>query len=352
MEGVISINRLDSKGMMSLGVVLIISGFCYTAPAKLTAYFPAGAYVWVGLTAVSVGLACLLADKLLGGKSLCQGAEIAFGKGVGKAVCVGFGFFSFLYASLHLGEFSRAVEAFLLPASPRIFVLVIGAILGLVLCIVGIEPMARYAFVICIGAFVMVSVIFVVTLSDAEPGNLFPLISKPSLSGIGICLRVYTGVLFCLFVPGISPDAKSKTSFKATLIAGLFMTLIMLFYNLCIPYPASLKYAYPLHRLSLLANSTLLFQRLDIIVYALWMFLSFLTFGASALFACNMISRGLGLKNPKAIAPAVVFLCFLVCMYNLDLEDMLTAVSVLLAFVIFPVVVFCYRIVVGRVKDK
>ena len=198
----------------------------------------------------------------------------------------------------------------------------------------------------------MVSVIFGVTLADAEPGNLFPLISKPHLKGIGICFRLYTGVLFCFFVPGFISDAKSKTAFKVTFVAGLFMTLIMLFYNLCIPFPASLKYAYPLHRLSLLANTTLLFQRLDIIVYVLWMLLSFATFGTSALFACNMLSRGLGLKNPKAIAPAVVFLCFLVCMYNLNLEDMFTAVSVLFAFVIFPVVVLCYRIVVGRVKDK
>ena len=130
------------------------------------------------------------------------------------------------------------------------------------------------------------------------------------------------------------------------------MSLVVFFYTLCIPFPASQKYVYPLHRISLLANSTLVFQRLDFIVYVLWVFISFLTSGASLLFAGKLVSRALELKDCKGVAPALVFVCFIMSLSGTVTQSLVIVPAEIFFFAVMPFVAIIYHIKMRRSKVK
>ncbi len=346
----IPINVRYSKGATAFVVLMLTSQVCLRAPGELVTEFPSGAYIGVALAGVGTALYGFLLNRLLNGNTVCHGAKAVWGRWGASVTAIGFALMAALYGASMMSSFSEAIGECILPLSPKVFVIMIMALASLALCFVGFEAFARYALVFCVAGAIMISIIFLVTLYEAEPGNLFPVLSKGSFKGTVDCFKLYTGVLFCFFIPELSGEKHKNVYLKATVISGVVMSLVVLFYILCLPYPSSAKYVYPLHRLSMLANSSLVFQRLDGIVYILWIFMGFLTSGGAIFFSCKLMAEGLGLKNYKAIAPGVVFLCFLISMA--EPWKVIAPLTAVFAFGVLPFVGVVYKIKSGRDKPK
>ena len=142
----ITITPGNSKGIVSLAVIMIASQICLGIPSKLVAFFPSGAYIPLLFTGVFVVVYCTIMDKFLKGNSVGEAAGRIFGTTFVKFIDLAFAFWSVIYASFVMKSFSHAIGEVVLPLSPEVFVLGIAALVALVVCFVGFEALNRYSF--------------------------------------------------------------------------------------------------------------------------------------------------------------------------------------------------------------
>lgn len=328
-------NKADSRGLTCLMALLMISHICVSLPQLLVAGFEFGVYIPVIITGIGAAGFFAFINRFYAGD--CLNGFSGLPKGMSAAISIFLYFVFVLYGSSVMKEFSEAIGECILPRSPRIFILVVLAGIALAVCFTRIEILARYSLALIIVTVVFVSIIFAVTLSDCEPGNLFPVVGKTHGSGWGICLSLYADAGF-FYTLKLCDKRSLHVPVRATFLATAVLAAVMFFYSLCVPFPASAFYEYPLHRLSLLANSSLIFQRLDGLVYIIWIFIAFVTTGAITIFATHVLTGGLNLKSSTAIAPATVFLCLMVSLADWNMAELSRWAMCIFTFVLTPVI--------------
>jgi len=94
----------------------------------------------------------------------------------------------------------------------------------------------------------------------------------------------------------------------------------------------------------MLANSSVVFQRLDGLVFLIWIFLGFISAGALCLFAVMVLSQNLRLKNQSAMCFFAVVMSLTFALWNVDFKSFLRPLMSAISFLFLPLTALLYKI--------
>ncbi len=295
-----------------LFAVLLLSPFTVDALAKLFSFSGNAAF----LSMILIGSAALLwfvfTENLFSECSFSGAIEICYGKIGSKLVFMLYFAACIISAVIRLKGFVNALSYTVYGKSPSLYLTGFFAVAMLCACFSGIENLARYAKFAGVAAISAIALIFIMSFPNFKTTNVFPLFGK---GGGEILKTVKYTYLFSdiVYIFLLSNSVRKKYSIfkcgaKAVIISMISTFVLSLAYALCVPYPASENYRYPLFRTASLINFSVFFQRTEGIVYVIWMFLAFVSCGALAAFGVIMFSKCFKCSDCRGVCPLVVWI--------------------------------------------
>ena len=261
---------------------------------------------------------------------------------------------SALNCSYRLRMFSDAVSEIILPNSPVIYVMIFFAAAMAAVPMFGLEPVTRYGLIIgsVIAALTILAAVFNIGGYEASNLYFFKLDFDGGFVKNGFSVYVFSDIFYLYVISDFfkSGGAVRRTGCRSVAMGGILISALTLLYCLCMPYPASEAFGYPFFRLASLAKSSVVFQRLDGIVYIIWFFLGFICTGSLMLFTLMMFSKTFRCSDFKGVLPAAVFSVFALAYLDLKLEFAVNALMLAAAFVLPAVIIPLYNLKTGRRK--
>lgn len=229
-----------------------------------------------------------------------------------------FGFVFFCITLLNsvrrITMFSDAIGDFVLTASPYAFILIIFAVCAFVTALLGIEALVRISYITGGVTVLLIGIIMASSLVEVDITNIYPVLGKGRISNVFDMLYVYSDIVYLYYIKNSISGGQKHTFVKPLVKSAVVVSLVTLFYTLCVPYPVSEKFSYPIYRLASLSNTTVLIQRLDGIVFLIWIFSGFVSVGSLVYFASQIFKDTFCLKDRKGTLPIIAFLVFIIAL--------------------------------------
>lgn len=264
---------------------------------------------------------------------------------------------SFLNTAVRLRMFADAVKGAVLPSSPVIYILLFFAAAAAAVLLLGAEPITRYGYVSAIVIFFLTAIICLFNVRQYNVSNLYPhggeYVKKLS-SGTSM-IYMFSDVLYLYIISGFfkSGGAVKRIGIRAAAVSGIAVTLLVLFCCALTPYPATLAFKYSFFRLASLAKSSVVLQRLDGLVYIIWIFTGFVSVGALALFTLITFSETFDTSDTKGTLPLTVFVIVVLAYAGIGFEKVLNILLCAAAFLLPAVTAAVCRIKMkGRKSDE
>jgi len=310
-----------------------------------------------GLLGVVFGLLCSgfmifyfwIIDKIenVSANNFFDVMKISYGKTAAIFIGAALALISLFNASMRLKMFLSAVTDIILPDSPEAFVAIFFVIAIFAVSFLGLESLTRYALPtgVVIVALVLFTGIF--NLENYRFSNIFPLMgngykmSKNVPDGIFL----FSDIIYLYFLTGFfkKKHAIKRVWLKSVVLSGALITVVIGLYQLAVPYPASIGFDYPYFRLASLANTSVLFQRIDAVVYIIWLFSGFVSTGALALFTMIIFAENFDMSDYKGIIHIVIFLIIAFSALDKNYFNLLSNVFTLAVLIFIPVTAILYR---------
>lgn len=246
------------------------------------------------------------------------------GKYLGFAAAALLTVFSVFNASARLREFTNAVGDIILPDSPDAYIIIFFAAVMLAVSFFGTETITRYCLAAGTVILLLAALICLMNISSADLLNVCPPLGNGIsgiLKGLG-SVYLFSDMLYIYLLEDFfrKKGASGRIGVRAAAVSGVVITVLTLMYTLCVPYPASKFFEYPVFRLAALSNTSVLFQRADGIVYIIWLFSGFISSGALALFTAMLFAKCFRADDYRGCVPAVIFIICALALSKTDLS--------------------------------
>lgn len=232
---------------------------------------------------------------------------------------------------------------YMLSDTPKIFVYLLFAVVIFAVTRAGIGVISDYAFAVGIAVVGIIALIIALSAGEADYINLCPILGKGDFSNVFAMLYVFSDIVYFYVLASRMRISLKANSLRIILLGGIITTVLVMFYTLCIPYPASLYPDYPLYTLASLANSSVVIQRLDGLVFIIWLFVGMICAGALTLFSVIIFKDLFGIRESKGICGAMSFVIFLISVLELSLSWLSGAMTIV-TFVVLPVISLIYKL--------
>jgi len=338
--------KIGARETKWLFFLLMISGICFDELNFLINKFATGAYIALGLVTLLAVLSVYITERLMGEEDIFTAITTAWGRWGALVFWVVLFLVTVLNASVRMKDFAHVTGKVLLPESPPIFTLFFISGAAFAVAFLKLEAISRYALVAAAVFMAFVSVIIFTASGEAEFLNVFPLMGKGNYLKSLPYVYIFSDIVYFWVISShIRKNSQKKhMPVKSVALTGAVGLVILIFYMLCVPYPASGDYVYPLRRLSMLANSSVVFQRLDGLVFLIWIFLGFISAGALCLFAVMVLSQNLRLKNQSAMCFFAVVMSLTFALWNVDFKSFLRPLMSAISFLFLPLTALLYKI--------
>jgi len=344
------VEKTGVKETVALFVILIISRVSLHAISGFVHNSGTAAAINALCGVLIAVLVCLISGSAFKKTSFTEAFTISYGKIPGSIVLILFLIVTLINASHRMQIFGDAIGEFILNDTPRMYILLIFGVCVYAAAYSGIETITRYSISVIAAFFVFLTIILLSAHGEVSYVNICPILGKGSFYNVFNMLYVFADIIYMYFVFEGIKGAKAKNVLSVVLIGGIVAVVLTLFYTLCIPYPVSEEFSFPLYRLASLANSTVVFQRLDGLVFLIWIFTGFISAGALTLFASMLLAKIARLSDRRAVVPSVTFIVFLMS-YILD-GDFIDVVMSIFAFLILPLTALLLKIKENRACAK
>ncbi len=318
----------------SLFAVLIISTVTTGAISGFVYNSGTAAYINAFLTAIAAFVLVGILHLCLGKDDFCSALGSVYGKTLSKLVMGIIFILTVASASVRMDMFADAIGKYVLTETPRIVIFSVIALCSFFAAFFGIEAITRYALVSFIVFVAFLGVIFFSSASEVRYINICPVLGKGDFISVASMLYVFSDIMYLYLIS--NRVKRGRSGVRAVFLGGTLTVLITLFYVLCVPYPVSQSYDFPLYTLASLSNSSVIFQRMDGLVFVIWIFTSFISVGALSFFATDIFARVFGISDRRAIVSAVTFIIFLVSCGGMLKADVILTISAALCFGFVP----------------
>ncbi len=299
-----------------------------------------------GINSLVCTVVCFLVLRLcaigMGEKDFFNLTDSVYGRKMRFVIMTLFFAVTILNASARLEIYTDAVSELILRKTPKEVIAAVFCICAFFACRFGTKSLSRYSLVIFILFCVLFAVILCFSATEIKKENMFPLLGRGDAKNVANMLYLFSDAVYVTLAFRGRGAARSMSVIPVvTGIAGMILTA---FYTLCVPYYALDYNIYPLYTLASLANSSVIFQRLDGLVFIIWFFCGFVSVGALALFATEIFKKNFSLSDRRAVSAPVVLLIFLVWSSAfIDKKAVFNAMTVI-TFAFLPLTVILHRL--------
>ncbi len=320
--------------------LLMASNVITGAVSMLSGEFASGGFIPVIVSAVLALFLVYVTNRCLGKDGVLP-LNPLMSKLLGTALFL----VTVIAAGTRMKHFAAAIGDIVLVQSPKVFILFIMASAVLSVMLLRLEAVTRYALASSMVFLLFLAIIAFSTFSEFDVRNIYPVMGKGNFLNSWSALYIFSDIVyFYVIFPHIkNSDKARRVPYKAIVLCALFTLILFAIYTLCVPYPVSQTFKYPIYRLAVLANSSVVFQRLDGVVFIIWIFLSFISSGSLALFAVMIFKKVFCLKNQNAICPAVALLCFGISLWDADFDGFVKTAMSLASFFVLPCLAFVFK---------
>lgn len=256
-----------------------------------------------------------------------------------------------LNASRRMTMFSDAIGDFVLETSPKAFILGIFAFSVFFASFMGIEPLTRFSYLAGIGIVLLIGIIAISSSVEVKLENIYPILGKGRALNVFNMLYVFSDIMYFYLIGRHVANRKKHIELGIVIKSGIIISFLAFFYTLCVPYPVSEKFVYPIYRLASLANTSVLIQRLDGFVFLIWLFSGFVSVGALTIFASEIFKSVFKLSDRRGALPVITFVIFLIALTCADKIKISDTILSIFAFAVFPVTSIIYKIKHRRRKN-
>lgn len=323
----------EKETTSGLFAVIAISAISLEAIGEFVANSASAAYINAALVVVFALAGTWVTNISFSKTDLFSGLSAAYGKTTASFAMVALFCITIFGAGVRIDMFSRAIGRFVLEDTSEFFIKAVFALCAFFASYYGIGSLSRYGTVCLSLFFIFFAIIFSFSVSEVRAINIFPVLGKGNFGGVIGMMYIFADVIYA-YVQGKKGGQNAK---RSILIGGTVVVLTTLFYCLCVPYPFSTMHEYPFFALASLANSSVIFQRLDGIVFAIWMLGGFVSVGALCFFATRILSQVFELSDPKALSGAVALLTFLGATGTQIAKDIFFWSMIFVTFAFLPV---------------
>lgn len=342
--------KIGSKETTALFVLLILSRVCLGGINGFVSNSGTAASINV-LIGIIISLSvCLLVCKVFSKEDFGNVFKKTYGRTFGIAVLTILFFVTVLNASMSVRNFTQAIGKYVLPNTPDVMIAAVFSFCIVAVSRFGIESVTRYSLAVFFVFVVLFAIILCFSHTEVQIRNIIPFRGKGGFGNVFDMVYVFSDIIYMfLIIRGINKNG-AKAPFYALATGGIITAVLVLFYTLCVPYPVSERFSYPLYRLASLANTTVVFQRLDGIVYIIWMFSGFISVGTLGYFAAYLFESAFGISDKRAIVPMIALLVYFIS--GISIAEYASFLMSIYAFGILPVTALLYKFRVDPVRRK
>ncbi len=333
--------RTGNKETTSLFVILVISHVIISGIAGFVENSGTAAFINVLCSAFLTAVVVFLCSGAFAGRDICEVICKSYGKRAGGIIIFLFFVLTALNASSRMGVFTDVLKKYVLSETPEALILTVMGLCVFAAAYFGIEAVTRYSLASFVGFAVIFAIILLCAYPETEYINLCPVFGKGNFLNVFNMLYVFSDFVYIYLISKNIRKSTRKIALTSVAVSAVISTVVVLFYTLCVPYPVSGEFEYPIYRLASLSNSAVVFQRLDGLVYILWFFSAFISAGALGYFAVSLFAGMFGLGDRRAITSAVVILIFILSYW--DIADAVNTLMSVFAFLFVPITVLIFR---------
>lgn len=346
--------KIGHKETRWLLFCIMFSNLCLEGLSFVLKAFGTLSPLYIGIVGVAAAVIVFLTFHFIKGCNFETVFSVVWGRAGLKIFLIIMFAISLVSCMYRMRAFSIAIGDKMLLNTPYTFILLVMGLAVFTVALLKYEAISRYSVAAVIIFFLLMC--FVVASALAK-GNVHNLITKPgsahAFKGYKL-IYMYSDIVYLIILSCFvsSPGKVKAIAVKSLVTFTVVNVLMCLLYMYVVPYPASIEYSYPLHRLSLVANSSALFQRLDVLIYVIWIFEGFISSGAIALFAVSFFKRTFSLKSHNALCFSITLICFLGALLFGDILEYAYAFQSIYAFVLMPVTAVLYKWRVKKCTEK
>lgn len=263
---------------VALITITITSNVFFSSPGVLVRFV--GPATWY-LTLISAVVAIIgftfiyLLLKRFPGKDIIEVFELSLGKIAGFVFSAILAVWLVFYGSVRLREFAEVLRVYVLPLSPCKYVVLIFMAVITTLCLLGLEPIARFAKLIAYVLLFGLIAVLVLSWQNYEFHRLFPILGN----GIGNTIlhgvrrsSPYGEVIILAVTAGSLQGAShiKKAGYVSLILSGLLISACLLGITLAFPYYVAQEITSPMYELTALIDYGRFFSRIDPIFLFIW----------------------------------------------------------------------------------
>jgi len=243
-------------------------------------------------------------------------AESAFGVLGRKIFALLILLYLFTSAIVTLGEFSELTKLISFPTAPIAFCALFFTIAATVGVFGGFSAISRLHRLFVPATALVLFVIVISTLWNADFSNLFPVLGRgaESVFGKGISgIIMHTDILLLfLITPSDKRSHKSKNTVLVPVLFGLFTVVAVIFaFTVRIPYPVSAEGQFPIYLLLKEIHYGRFFQRIDAILLIVATLCGMLYLAFNLFFFTDILKSDFGVSDARpCILPVALTIFF------------------------------------------
>ncbi len=317
---------------VSLTVIAIVSKVFFSSPAILAGLV--GNTGWY-MTFISAAVALIgfgfiyLLLKRFPGKDLAEIFEISFGRVGGFAASGLLGFYMFFTTITRTNEMTEFLKVYVMPLSPNWFVAGIFVACVFMLCMLGLESMARVSKLFIYFLVFGFAAVLAMGVQNYDVNNLFPILGqgldKVAFHGV-IRSSIYGEVIILAIFAKSLHGVKyiKKEGIRAILISVVIISAGLLACSLTFPNYIQQEITSPMYEMATLIDYGRFIQRVESIFLYVWVIGEFISASIMFYSFIRLFCHSFRITDKK---PIVIGSCITLYALALMHKDIITIIA-------------------------
>ncbi|MCL5072617.1 MAG: spore germination protein [Actinobacteria bacterium] len=268
-----------------LTTIAISAKAFFTSPSIIANIL--GTTGWL-MTLISAGTAMLgfsfiyLLLKRFPDKDIVEIFEISLGRILGFMFAGALALSMIFVAATRMREFTEVLKVYVLPLSPPSFILGIFVIGAAIMCLLGLETIARFAKLSAYALLLSFILVLALGWKNYDIHRIFPILGYgawPLVHHGLIRSSAYGEVVILSVIAGSLQGTKyiKRVGFISLVLSGLIISASILAFTLTFPYYTAKEVTSPMYQMTTLIDYGRFFQRIDPVFLFVWNISTFIS---------------------------------------------------------------------------
>ncbi len=258
-----------------------------------------------------------------------------------------------------ISEFNEVVKAYVFPLTPSYVIIGLFSVGVLVLCLLGLESLARFAKLSVYAMLFGFALILLLGIQNYDINRLFPIfgygIDKVFINGIARSSAYGEVIILAVFAKSLQgAQYIKKAGYASLIISGISISLSLLAFTLSFPYYTAMEIVAPMYQMATLIDYGRFVQRVEPIFLFIWFLSSFIA--VTGVFYCfvSIYCKMFRIQDmrPIIIGSSIILFSGSVIQSNIGVSAALTIQNIRQYGWIPPFILPLISLVVGLIRKR